>query len=74
MGYYLVKRDQDVEGTPTDFYFYENETNVGTEDQAYWGTDSSLKKIFSSTTEAEETFNDTEKFPPNFEGAVVVSE
>ena len=74
MGYYVIKRDQDVGGTPTDFYYYENEVGVGTTDQAHWGVDTSLKKVFSSESDAQAIFTDAEKFPPNFKGAEIVSE
>ena len=32
MGYYVVKRDQDVGGSPSDFYYYTNVENDGVED------------------------------------------
>jgi hypothetical protein len=71
MGYYVIKRDQDVGGTPTDFYYYENEVDVGTSDEAHWGTDASLKEVFSSESDAQAIFNN---MPPNFNGAEIVSE
>ena len=51
MGYYVVKRDQDVGGSPSDFYYYTNVENDGVEDtdnplngETQWGTDSTKKK------------------------------
>jgi|DEB0MinimDraft_10_1074344.scaffolds.fasta_scaffold260361_2 hypothetical protein len=75
MGYYLIKRNQEVEGSSNlDFYFYENEISTGTENQAHWGTDSSVKKIFDTLEEAESIFNNEQLVPPNFLGAEIVEE
>lgn len=81
MGYYVVKRDQDVGGTPSDFYFYTNAENVGVEDadnplngETQWGTDSTKKKVFENESDAVAILNDSSIMPPNFQGAEVVSE
>tara|TARA_B100000287_G_scaffold368794_1_gene365260 strand:+ start:4794 stop:5018 length:225 start_codon:yes stop_codon:yes gene_type:complete len=74
MGYYVIKKNQDVGGSAVDFYYYESVVGSGTTEQAHWGTDSSKKEIFGSQSDAEAIFDDEEKFPPNFRGAVVESE
>lgn len=81
MGYYVVKRDQDVDGSAFDFYYYANVENDGVEDtentlngETQWGTDSSKKKVFASESDASAVLNDSSEMPPNFAGAEVVSE
>ena len=74
MAYYVIKRNQDVGGTPTDFYYYENEVDVGTDNEAHWGTDASLKKVFASESDAQSVLDNSSYTPPNFTGAEVVSE
>ena len=81
MGYYVVKRDQDVGGSPSDFYYYTNVENDGVEDtdnplngETQWGTDSTKKKVFENESDAVAIFNDSAAMPPNFQGAEVVSE
>ena len=81
MGYYVVKRDQDVGGTPFDFYYYTNAENVGVEDtdnplngETQWGTDFTKKKVFENESDAVAIFNDSSAMPPNFQGAEIVSE
>lgn len=81
MGYYVVKRNQDVGGTPSDFYYYTNTENVGVEDEdsplngeTQWGTDSSKKKVFANESDATAIFNDSSMMPPNFQGAEIVSD
>ena len=74
MAYYVIKRNQDVGGTPTDFYYYENEVDVGTDNEAQWGTDASLKKLFASESDAQSVLDNSSYTPPNFTGAEIVSE
>ena len=81
MGYYVVKRDQDVGGSPSDFYYYTNVENDGVEDtdnplngETQWGTDSTKKKVFANESDAAAVLNNASIMPPNFQGAEVVSE
>jgi len=81
MGYYAVKRGQDVGGSSSDFYYYTDVVHDGVEDtenslngEAQWGTDSSKKKIFANKSDVDVILKDANVTPPNFIGAEVVSE
>tara|TARA_Y100000004_G_C8658429_1_gene304143 strand:- start:5 stop:250 length:246 start_codon:yes stop_codon:yes gene_type:complete len=81
MGYYVVKRDQDVGGSPSDFYYYTNVENDGVEDtsdplngETQWGTDFTKKKVFANESDAQSVLDNSSYTPPNFQGAEVVSE